>query len=149
VFQPTHVNRNPGLLAEAIALARSHRVPIDVTAFDDTATDAIARCLADEGFPHERLTCSSDGAGCLPVYDADGQIVEMDVGRPAMLLGPLGDLLASGLPLERGLPVFCALVAEGTLWLELTLWPWLFVGRFPERTISTVPFSRSVKNSNV
>lgn len=111
VFQPTHVNRNPGLLAEAIALARSHRVPIDVTAFDATATDAIVRCLADEGFPHERLTCSSDGAGCLPMYDADGQIVEMDVGRPAMLLGALGDLLASGLPLERVLPVFTSNVA--------------------------------------
>jgi beta-aspartyl-dipeptidase (metallo-type) len=117
VFQPTHVNRNPALFAEAIELARSHRLPIDVTAFeprgDDLgAADAIARCLADPGFPAARLTCSSDGAGCLPVFDGDGRLIEMDVGRPATLHATLVDLLDRGLPLDRVLPVFTRNVAD-------------------------------------
>ena len=116
VFQPTHVNRNRRLFDEALALATAHGVPIDVTAFpaDDDgvdAADAIARGLATPGFPAARLTCSSDGAGCLPVFDRDGALVEMDVGRPATLLATLAALLADGHPLERVLPVFTANVA--------------------------------------
>lgn len=116
VFQPTHVNRNRRLFDEAVALASSHGVPIDVTAFDAgdegwSAPQAIARCLAAPGFPVARLTCSSDGAGCLPVFDADGRLVEMDIGRPATLLNALAQLCADGLPLASVLPVFTANVA--------------------------------------
>lgn len=92
VFHPTHVNRNPALLREAQALAREHGCTIDITAFPDEdlgeaipAHLAIAACL-DAGVPIERITCSSDGGGCMPSFDADGRIVAMDVGRPATLL---------------------------------------------------------------
>ncbi|MBK9030167.1 MAG: beta-aspartyl-peptidase [Myxococcales bacterium] len=117
VFQPTHVNRNRRLFDEALALATAHGVPLDVTAFpaDDDGLDAataIARCLASSAFPAERLTCSSDGAGCLPVFDADGQLRAMDIGRPAALLATLATLVADGHPLERVLPVFTANVAR-------------------------------------
>ncbi len=118
VFQPTHVNRNRRLFDEAVALTIAHGVPIDVTAFpvgdDDDGLDAptaIARCLATPGFPAHRLTCSSDGAGCLPVFDRDGALVEMDIGRPATLHAALVALLGD-LPLERVLPVFTANVAQ-------------------------------------
>ncbi len=116
VFQPTHINRNRRLFDEAIALATAHGVPVDVTAFDGgddgwSAAEAIARCLATPGFPTARLTCSSDGAGCLPVFDADGQLIEMDIGRPATLLTALAELRAAGLPLATVLPVFTANVA--------------------------------------
>ena len=116
-FQPTHVNRNHRLFDEAVALAIAHRVPIDVTAFDadadsHDAPEAIARCLAAPGFPVERLTCSSDGGGCLPTFDRDGRLVEMDVGRPATLLAALRGLLARGLPLAQVLPVFTSNVAD-------------------------------------
>ena len=112
VFQPTHVNRNRKLFDEAVALATEHGVPIDVTAFaggdeGHDAAEAIARCLAAPGFPVARLTCSSDGAGCLPVFDGDGRLVEMDVGRPETLLAELAKL-----PLATALPVFTANVAD-------------------------------------
>ena len=117
VFQPTHVNRNRRLFDEAVALTTSHGVPIDVTAFpaDDDGVDAptaIARCLAAPGFPAERLTCSSDGAGCLPVFDRDGHLIAMDVGRPATLSTTLAALLGDGHALEQVLPVFTANVAR-------------------------------------
>ncbi len=120
VFQPTHVNRQPALFAEAIELARQGST-VDVTAFpvdpaDETdlaigAAEAITRYLAS-GAPADRLTCSSDGGGCLPTFDVDGHIVHMDVGRPDALADTLRELLVSGHPLEAVLPVFTLNVAK-------------------------------------
>lgn len=117
VFQPTHVNRQKRLFDEAVALATSHGVPIDVTAFDAgdegvDAAEAIARCLRHPGFPRARVTCSSDGAGCLPVFDANGRLIEMDVGRPATLLAALSRCVGEGTPLAEALPAFTSNVAE-------------------------------------
>ena len=117
VFQPTHVNRQPRLFDEAAELA-ARGVTVDVTAFplakDDpalSATDAIARWL-EARLPQERLTCSSDGAGCIPVFDAEGRITAMDVGRARALVETLAALAARGLALENTLPFFTSNVAR-------------------------------------
>jgi beta-aspartyl-dipeptidase (metallo-type) len=117
VFHPTHVNRQRRLFDEALELA-SRGVTVDVTAFppgplDDaglSAADAIARFLASDA-PRERVTCSSDGGGCLPVFDADGRMVSMDVGRPTTLMDAVRDLARRGLPLGDVLPAFTSNVA--------------------------------------
>jgi beta-aspartyl-dipeptidase (metallo-type) len=51
---------------------------------------------------------SSDGGGCLPVFDAAGRVIAMDIGRPAAMAETLRELLACGQPLERVLPAFGA-----------------------------------------
>ncbi len=116
-FHPTHVNRQRRLFDEAVEL--SHRgVTVDVTAFppapsDDpglSAADAIARFLAS-GAPKDRLTCSSDGGGCLPVFDAQGRMLSMDVGRPTTLMDTITDLVGRGLSLADVLPAFTTNVA--------------------------------------
>ncbi|MBA3258295.1 MAG: beta-aspartyl-peptidase [Gemmatimonadales bacterium] len=111
VFNPTHVNRRKRLFEEALALAE-RGCTIDITAFPVTqgedawsAATALIRYL-DAGLPPERVTVSSDGGGCLPVFDSDGRVVEMDVGRPAACADTLRELLAAGQPLERVLPAF-------------------------------------------
>ena len=111
VFNPTHVNRRKALFEEALALAE-RGCTVDVTAFPVTegedawdAGDALARYL-DAGLPPERITVSSDGGGCLPTFDLDGRVVDMDVGEPGALIETLGRLLAAGQPLERVLPAF-------------------------------------------
>lgn len=116
-FYPTHVNRRTRLFDEALDLAR-RGVPIDVTAFpvDDgedaySASDAIARYLAS-GAPKERLTCSSDGGGCLPTFDAQGRLAAMDIGRPGALIETLVSLLERDHRLEDVLPVFTSNVAD-------------------------------------
>lgn len=115
-FYPTHVNRKTRLFDEAVALAR-RGVPIDVTAFpveegEDalSAPAAIAAYLAS-GAPRELLTCSSDGGGCLPTFDAQGRLVKMDIGRSAALAETLVELLAGGHALEDVLPVLTSNVA--------------------------------------
>ncbi len=117
VFYPTHVNRRSRLFAEAIELA-TRGCTVDVTAFpveegEDafSAPDAILRYLAS-GAPPERLTCSSDGGGCLPTFDGEGRLVTMDVGRPGSIAETLGVLLSRGLSLEDALPIFTRNVAR-------------------------------------
>lgn len=116
VFNPTHVNRRKRLFEEALALAE-RGCTIDITAFpvaegEDawSAATALTRYL-DAGLPPERVTVSSDGGGCLPKFDSDGRVVEMDVGRPAACADTLRELLAAGQPLERVLPAFTGNVA--------------------------------------
>jgi beta-aspartyl-dipeptidase (metallo-type) len=109
VFHPTHVNRRRALFEEAVELAR-RGCTVDVTAFDPgeegiAVEDCVERFLS-EGLPLERLTVSSDGAGCLPTFDAEGRLVHMDVGRPGAITEALAALLARGHPLEAVLPPF-------------------------------------------
>ena len=85
---------------------------MDLTAFpvadgEDAwpAEEALVRYL-DAGLPPERITVSSDGGGCLPVFDEEGRVTAMDVGSPAALGDTLHTLLRCGQPLERVLPAF-------------------------------------------
>ena len=91
---------------------------IDVTAFppgDDDSTvsaaDAIERFLESD-IPAGRLTVSSDGGGCLPVFDDEGRATGMEVGSPSELLRCLASLLGRGVPLEKALPPFTSNVAD-------------------------------------
>jgi beta-aspartyl-dipeptidase (metallo-type) len=111
VFNPTHVNRRKALFEEACDIAKQGCV-VDITAFpveegEDawSAPEALTRYL-ESGLPPNRVTVSSDGGGCLPVFDADGRVSRMDVGRPSAMAEALQALLACGQPLERILPAF-------------------------------------------
>jgi beta-aspartyl-dipeptidase (metallo-type) len=113
VFNPTHVNRRRALFDEAMALTE-RGCTVDITAFpvaegEDAwpADEALVRYL-DAGLDPSRVTISSDGGGCLPVFDADGRVAGMEIGSPAAVGGALRALLARGQPLERVLPAFTA-----------------------------------------
>src|SRR5690606_33369874 len=117
VFNPTHVNRRRALFEEALALAR-RGCTIDITAFpvaegEDawSAEQALERYL-DSGAPHERVTVSSDGGGCLPSFDDQGRMLTMGIGAPESLQTTLKALLARGQPLERVLPAFTSNPAQ-------------------------------------
>ncbi len=105
IWQPTHLNRNRSLWAEAKALARSQKPPFfDVTAFppdDDPETLLAADAIVDwleTGLPSDRLSVSSDGGGCLPVFE-DGRLVGMGVGSSSTLLETLRALVLRGIDL--------------------------------------------------
>jgi beta-aspartyl-dipeptidase (metallo-type) len=117
VFNPTHVNRRKALFEEALELAAGGS-SVDITAFpveegEDAwpADTALLRYL-DSKAPADKVTISSDGGGCLPVFNDQGEITEMDIGSPAMLGATLRDLLARDAPLERVLPAFTSNVAS-------------------------------------
>ena len=111
MFNPTHVNRRRALFDEALALAE-RGCTIDITAFpvaegEDawSAAEALVRYL-DAGLAADRVTVSSDGGGCLPVFDAEGRVASMDVGSPSAVGETLHDAAPRGQPLERVLPAF-------------------------------------------
>ena len=99
VFHPTHVNRQRRLFAEAMEMA-DMGLTVDVTAFPGdeesySAPEAIDRWLHAKR-PITQITCSSDGAGCLPVFDEDGRITSMDIGQPMALTEAMGEVLDMG-----------------------------------------------------
>jgi beta-aspartyl-dipeptidase (metallo-type) len=117
VFQPTHVNRKRALFDEAIALAR-HGSTVDITAFpvdegEDawSAADALARYLATDA-PRSHVTMSTDGGGCLPVFDRDGRVVSMGVGDSGALLETIAELLRRAHTLPEVLPSVTTNVAS-------------------------------------
>ena len=117
VFNPTHINRQKALFEEALALAREGAT-VDITAYpvseDDEAwpaEDALLKYL-ESGAPVDKITVSSDGGGCLPVFNEQGEITEMDIGQAANLPRTLKSLLARGAALELVLPAFTANVAN-------------------------------------
>lgn len=84
-FYPTHVNRNPDLLEEAVRFAHEGGT-IDVTSGISPAvgvaralyaSQAVAHCVR-RGVPLERITMSSDGNGAMAFLD--------DAGKPTGLL---------------------------------------------------------------
>jgi beta-aspartyl-dipeptidase (metallo-type) len=117
VFNPTHINRRKALFDEALDLARGGST-VDITAFpiaedeDAWAADVALIRYLDSGAPANRITISSDGGGCLPVFNETGEITSMDVGSPANLPETLSGLLQQGLGLEVALPAFTSNVAD-------------------------------------
>ncbi|MFT7458504.1 MAG: beta-aspartyl-dipeptidase (metallo-type) [Planctomycetota bacterium] len=109
VFNPTHVNRRKGLFDEACELSRQG-VFIDLTAFPSgededawSAADAWQHYI-EAGCPHEKITISSDGGGCLPVFDKQGELVSLDYGRSMALTDCMRELLKRDVSLAEILP---------------------------------------------
>ena len=82
VFHPAHVNRNKELFAESCELL-SKGGYIDITAFPKgaaepglSAVEAIEVAVS-RNLPLDRITLSSDGGGCMPCFDQQGNIEKM------------------------------------------------------------------------
>ena len=132
MFHPTHINRNGELFAEAQELVRStgdRGACVDLTAFPaDELGEGLSAAAAiaawrSAGLPLERLTCSSDGGGCMPHFGPDGHIDHFGVGQSSTLLEtiragihehgvPLAELL---LPVTRNVARLLRLRGKGEL----------------------------------
>jgi len=116
VFNPTHINRNKRLFEEAIELTK-HGCRVDLTAFPKGHSDT--GWSAAEGFlryhkgsyPADRLTVSSDGGGCLPHFNEEGDLTRIGVGTSSTLPETLKDLVDANVPIENILPILTSNVA--------------------------------------
>ncbi len=117
VFNPTHVNRKKALFEEAIEIA-NHGCTVDITAFpvgqdeDAWAADAALLRYLDSSAPAGNVTISSDGGGCLPEFNEQGELTKMDIGSPHCLGEALKNLLDRGIDLALVLPAFTQNVAN-------------------------------------
>lgn len=118
VFHPTHINRNRELFAEGLALVRDHGCVIDLTAFPAghsepgySAAESIMR-FQHADLDSTRLTVSSDGGGCLPHFDVNGELLRAGVGSSATLLETIREVCGEGVALAEVLPAFTSNVAD-------------------------------------
>jgi beta-aspartyl-dipeptidase (metallo-type) len=116
VFNPTHVNRNKDLFVEACELS-TLGCNVDLTAFPAdssdrgwSAEDAVVRYL-DQGYDLSRLTISSDGGGCLPDFNEQGELVKMGFASCSAMADCIKTLLDRGLPEQTVLPLMTSNVA--------------------------------------
>lgn len=111
VYNPTHVNRNKALFKEACAITKLG-VNIDVTAMPvEPDEDAWSAHHAIDGYLQaghdpKKITVSSDGGGCLPVFNNQGEMLKMGVGSSSLLVITLKELLKMKYTLEEVLPIF-------------------------------------------
>ncbi len=117
VFNPTHINRNKALFEEACELSRQG-CSVDITAFPADSDDqgwrtevAVARYL-EGGYDPKKLTISSDGGGCLPSFDEQGELLKMGFARSAAMAESFKAMLDSGLALSQVLPMMTSNVAR-------------------------------------
>jgi beta-aspartyl-dipeptidase (metallo-type) len=117
VFNPTHVNRNKPLFEEACDLS-GLGCNVDLTAFpgdgDDegwSAEEAVQRFL-ERDFDRSKLTISSDGGGCLPQFDAQGELLKMGFASCQAMADCFKNLLDGGLAVETVLPFMTRNVAN-------------------------------------
>jgi beta-aspartyl-dipeptidase (metallo-type) len=116
VFNPTHVNRNKDLFEEACELS-TRGCNVDLTAFPAdssdhgwSAEDAVERYLG-QGYDLSRLTISSDGGGCLPDFNEQGELVKMGFASCAAMADCVKSLLDRGLSEQTVLPLMTSNVS--------------------------------------
>ncbi len=117
VFNPTHVNRNKALFEEACELT-ARGCTVDMTAYPADSIDAgwsaeqaTARYL-EKGFDPQKLTISSDGGGCLPKFDPQGEMLEMNFAKSSALAITFKVMLDMDLPITSILPLMTSNVAD-------------------------------------
>ena len=112
-FYPTHINRNLGLLNAGKEWARkggyidltTSTTEMDLARGEPACSDALADLLADE-VPLSQITFSSDGHASLPVFDDDGELAGLKVGKEESLYREVkGAVLNRQVPLESALQV--------------------------------------------
>jgi beta-aspartyl-dipeptidase (metallo-type) len=107
---PTHCNRNPALLEEAVRFtAEGGR--IDLTAgigehAPAMSVEAAIRLAVENGAPLDRISVSSDANGSLPVFDENGALASLGVASQRSMLEQLRNVVRGGtleLPLAAAL----------------------------------------------
>ncbi len=117
VFNPTHVNRNKPLFEQACKLS-ALGCNVDLTAFPAdsgdqgwSAPEAVARFI-DQGHDQSKLTISTDGGGCLPSFDEQGELLKMGFASCSAMADCLKTMLDSGLAEQTVLPLMTRNVAR-------------------------------------
>lgn len=117
---PTHMNRNPLLFERGITYAKGGGY-VDFTtssyaSFQEDgelkSSDGLKKML-DAGVPIEHITFSSDGQGSLPVFNREGENIDVQVARVDTLYQEVRDAVQQeNIPLETALRTITSNVAD-------------------------------------
>lgn len=117
---PTHMNRNPLLFERGITYAKGGGY-VDFTtssyaSFQEDgelkSSDGLKKML-DAGVPIEHITFSSDGQGSLPIFNREGENIDVQVARVDTLYQEVRDAVQQeNIPLETALRTITSNVAD-------------------------------------
>lgn len=122
-FLPTHCNRNEWIFKDAKSYGKQGYIDITASAYPYFPDDEIkpAKALAEllkAGVPLEHITLTSDGGGSLPSFDADGNLVKIEIGYPKSILTEIADAVKfEGITIEQAVCIATINIAK-TLKLE-------------------------------
>ncbi len=97
-FMPTHINRNKHIFEDAKKYGLLGVVDITSSSYpffpeyEIKPAKAVAQLL-QSGVPIQNITMSSDAGGSLPDFDADGNLVKLETGKPLSLLTEFRDMI--------------------------------------------------------
>ncbi len=111
-FMPTHMNRNAWIFEDAKEFGRrGGRIDITTSSYryfpdDETKPSAALARLLASGVPLDRITFSSDGNGSLPLFDAQGRLLRLEIGQPRTVFEEIVDAIVhEGVPIQAALSV--------------------------------------------
>ena len=111
LFHPTHVTRDPKLLAQSIELVKRGGY-MDITGSHfESAYQAIKR-MWDENIDTSHVTISSDGQGSWSNYDEYGNLIAIGVQSVDCLFKLFLYMLDQGVAMEKALTFFTSNVAD-------------------------------------
>lgn len=118
-FYPTHCNRNDYTLVDAIEYGKKGGI-IDLTTSSypyfpeyEVKPSKSVKMLLEAGIPIERITFTSDACGSLPGYDADGNLIKLEMGRPSANFRELMDTVnEEKIPMETAVCVLTSSPAD-------------------------------------
>ncbi|MBX5435656.1 MAG: beta-aspartyl-peptidase [Alicyclobacillaceae bacterium] len=120
VFTPTHLNRNPGLLLDAIRYGLEGGF-VDITSgirpdehdHISVKPSVAIRRLLDAGVNPRQITMSSDSNGSSPIFDDAGRLVAMGIGSIATLWEETRDtIVQEEVPVETAVTMVTRNVAR-------------------------------------
>jgi beta-aspartyl-dipeptidase (metallo-type) len=117
-FLPTHCNRNAWIFEDAKSYGKQGYVDITASAYPYFPDDEIkpSKAIAEflkAGVPLENITLTSDGGGSLPSFDAEGNLVKIEIGYPKSILTEIADAVRhDGIPVEQAIAVATSNIAS-------------------------------------
>lgn len=118
-FLPTHCNRNDYTLESAKEFAkRGGYIDITTSSYPyfpeyEVKPSKCIPILLSAGIPIEKITFSSDACGSLPGFDANGNLVKLEMGLPSANFRELMDAVyQEGVPMETALKVLTSNPAD-------------------------------------
>jgi len=117
VLNPTHCNRNIPLFEQACELTKKG-ISMDITAFppseslDEYSAAESFRQFKNGNFDQSKITISSDGGGCLPHFNKQGELLHLDYGKCTLLSDCIKELLDEGYQLEDVIAPFTKNVSQ-------------------------------------
>jgi beta-aspartyl-dipeptidase (metallo-type) len=93
--------------------------PVDITSGayqyfpDDEIKPSLAiRQLIEAGVPVANITMSSDANGSLPLFDAEGRLLRLEIGGTESLFGEIAEAVREGLNPETAVSIITSNVAD-------------------------------------